>query len=175
MLAPRRCAYALGLLVYVAQPLVSTATLMQQNSAESFWALLDELVNQKPFNKRSLESILGIPLRRVDKNKFFEFYESEAAVVRGVSIQRAELRARKNAANSGLLLLDIKEPCVVQGDLRKHHAGALSVTPPSGNSPDERIYYTADHPWGSVSFGFAQQAPNCLVSLVLDATGSPTG
>jgi hypothetical protein len=139
----------------------------QPASSESFWSLLGQLVATKSFSKRSLESILGITLRRSDANRFFEFYESDSFSVREIEIQKAELRLQKGATDVGLVLIDIKQPCIKLAEIENRH-GPLSVLPPGGDSTEEMTYYTFAYAWGRLSFGFPQDRSACLARIVLE-------
>src|ERR1700733_2744290 len=126
------------------------------SSSELFWSLLEQLMREKPFNKKRLESILNITLRRFEANRFFEFYESDSFIWRDVRIGRIELRAKRGTDNLGLILIDINSPCIRLPEIESRYTD-LSVVAPGGHSSDEMTYYSHTYVQGTLSFGFPQK------------------
>jgi len=143
---------------------------MDHTSAESFWSLLDQLLTHGGFNKPLVESILGTPLRRVHRNKFYDFHEGDGTVVRGLTIRKVELRLKRNANAVGTLIIDFGEPCVTLAEIKKRHP-ALTPTPLSSDSADELIHYTAKYPFRHLSFGFPQENSAYATQVVVEARG----
>jgi hypothetical protein len=143
---------------------------IDSNSSMQFWVFLDQLLVAKPFNPRTFESILHVPLRRTDRNQFFEYFSSGKAEVQGIAIDKAELRTKQGSPNIGLISLEISGPCISVGEVKQRFHD-LSVTLPGGDSPNEMIYFSAALAWGKLSFGFSQMHSNCLTRIVLDSIG----
>jgi len=143
---------------------------MDSADVQRFWVLLDQLMTQGHFNKPSVDSILRTSLRRVHRNKFYDFYESENATAPGLILRSVELRLKKNTNDVGILIIDFREPCVTLAEIKKRHS-MLAITPPTGHSADELTYYTADYASRRLSFGFPQDHAGCAVRVVVETKG----
>ncbi|QDQ84733.1 hypothetical protein [Paraburkholderia megapolitana] len=135
----------------------------------TLWQAIDTLVAQLPFSKAKVETALGTPLREVDRNTYTVFLESADAVqlADNERIAKIDLRLGSEQAHPGLLSLDLEGGCINLDAVRAHYSNLKITDIPRGRSLDEATTHSAALPWGKLSFGFKERAPNCLAYVVL--------
>jgi hypothetical protein len=133
---------------------------------------LAELV---PFRVDEVSRATGLALAEqpTGSNPYFTIYRSNGA---GAGLFRsAELRVRNEATpgRDGLLIVDLAGSDCVTRDDAISALGSPRIVPASPHaSPQTPHYYVYDRSWGQLRLGFARDERSCLVTAVLDATGS---
>jgi hypothetical protein len=133
---------------------------------------LAELV---PFRVDDVARATGLRLveQETGSNPYFTIYKSDAE---GAGLFRgAELRVRNTPTpgRDGLLIVDLaRDSCVTQQEAIGT-LGSPKLSPASPNAPATTPhYYVYDRPWGQLRLGFSRDEKGCLITAVLDATGS---
>lgn len=138
----------------------------------SVYAVIDRLRDQPKLDRAAVEQALGTRLAGADGNAAFAFYEAKDIRAGDVTLS-ADYRepVAGGAATAGPLLnLSIASGCPARAEVEKRY-GPLAVTGgPTGRSTAEETKLSRQLPWGRLTFGFAEKAPDCLSSVTLAAS-----
>lgn len=137
------------------------------------WTLIDTLPAQLPFTAQKIEAALSVTLGHDDKsesvNPYFSFHTAGGiALAEGVVIEKLDLRLRKESPHPGFLVLTLAGTCVTKAEVMRRYSGLNLTDYPRGRSLDEEAHFSRSEPWGTLSFGFAERARDCLRSVVFD-------
>jgi hypothetical protein len=135
-------------------------------------ALVDRLVDSRPFSRRRIEGATGVALvpNRAASNPFYSLWVSE----RGAGfLARVELREPGPGATrrGGLLVLDLdpERAGVVHTRIPERYGEDYAYEPPGAHGPPGApAYYLYRREWGELRFGF-RLSDGALVTVVLDA------
>jgi hypothetical protein len=136
----------------------------------TFWKTIEALAEQIPFAKQRVEALLHTTLRETDNagNDVFQFYESPPIeLADGVVISNVDLRIKRTGEHPGFMVLEIGGQCVTLEKIRLRYGNVRMTDSPRGNFQYAKVHYTANLPWGSLSFGFLERSPDCLASVAL--------
>lgn len=122
--------------------------------------------------RANVERAFGARLAAGDANDAFAFYTAEGIAIGGVkvSLDWREPVAGGGATAGPLLNVRIGDGCPPRGDIERHYGPLEPTGVPRGRSPDETFSFSRDEPWGRLSFGFAERAPDCLALVTFAAT-----
>jgi hypothetical protein len=89
----------------------------------------------------------------------------------GIDIDLVRYREPIGTENSGPspLLYVVFSNCMDRGKILSQYAPLSISQAPRGHSVDEETVYSQDRSWGTLSFGFAESAPNCLRTVTFAA------
>ena len=86
-----------------------------------------------------------------------------------VTIDLREPVAGRGATAGALLNLRIGGDCLARAAVEERY-GPLAVSDlPRGRSLDETMGMSREEPWGRLTFGFAERAPDCLATVTFAA------
>ena len=137
------------------------------------WRVVDALARQIPFSKQKVETLLSTRLSDKNSTPYTTFLEGSGPELKeGVTISHIDLRLKPSGTGPGFLVLDIGGACVTVDQVKAHHENLRVTGLPREGSPDEETYYSKILPWGKLSFGFKEENPRCLSSVVFSPTGS---
>ncbi|EEA01360.1 conserved hypothetical protein [Burkholderia sp. H160] len=142
----------------------------------TLWQTIDALVQQIPFTKAKVESVLATHLVDRDtskdpiQNTAFQFYVGgPAKLADGVVVGNVDLRIRNHAGHPGFLVLGkFSGECVTLATVRAHYGNLKITDTPRGHSLDETTAFSAFLPWGTLSFAFAERNRDCLEGVSFD-------
>ncbi|MBB5509467.1 hypothetical protein [Paraburkholderia atlantica] len=142
----------------------------------TLWQTIDSLVQQIPFTKEKVESVLATHLVGRDtsgdsiENTAFQFYVGgPAKMADGVVVGNVDLRVRHTGGHPGFLALGkLSGECVTLAVVRAHYSNLKVTDSPRGQSLDETTAYSAFLPWGTLSFAFAERNRDCLEGVSFD-------
>ncbi|MGF6957225.1 hypothetical protein [Paraburkholderia youngii] len=142
----------------------------------TLWQTIDALVQQIPFTKAKVESVLATHLvdREISKdsirNAAFQFYVGgPAKMADGIVVGKVDLRVRHTGGHPGFLALGkLSGECVTLAMVRAHYSNLKLTDSPRGHSLDETTAYSAFLPWGTLSFAFAERNRDCLQGVSFD-------
>ncbi|WP_076070849.1 hypothetical protein [Sphingomonas montana] len=119
-------------------------------------------------DRPAVEAITGAALKPTTATNSFQSYAADG-ILSGTLVLSVELREPKpgsNATAGPLLLLRIVKGCPARKDVVAHYAPLAISQTPRGGSLDEETSWSRKEPWGQLSFGFAERAPDCLSTVV---------
>jgi hypothetical protein len=132
----------------------------------TLWQVIDALIQQIPFTRKKVETVLAIQLIDTQQtvNPFFDFYESPAVIhlAEGVVISEVDLRIKREGPHPGILHLEIGGICITIDQLEARYGTLKIISTPTGHSLEESFTYAPDLPWGKLYFGFKERNPDCL-------------
>lgn len=131
----------------------------------TLWQTIDALAEHMPLTQAKVEKAMGVNLQQQDRSGNFIHLKGKGPVLSGgLMVSSIDLLMRPNAefdTNSGLSL-ELEGACVTLEDIRKRY-GDLDITQhPRGRSPLETTVYASKAAWGTLSFAFKQETPDCL-------------
>jgi hypothetical protein len=175
---PRILDRGLILLAVIAAPLVGGCQAEGKTMAESMNAI-DHIVEQVRaagrVDRPLAAAIVHVALRKTADTGYFETYEA-TDIKLGDLAMTAELRSPvegSGATAGALLVLRILKGCPSKADVEARYAPLKIANIPHGRSPDEETNWSRDEPWGHLSFGFAERAPDCLSSITFQGRERP--
>jgi len=135
-------------------------------------ALVERLVDSRPFTRRSVETATGVALvpNSAASNPFYSLWVSEHGTG---FLARVELREPGPGATrrGGLLILDL-DPAVTDvahSRIPERFGEDFAFEPPSAHGPaDAPAYYRYRREWGELRFGF-RRSDGAVVTVVIDA------
>ncbi|MGV2288491.1 hypothetical protein AAHK20_07220 [Trinickia sp. YCB016] len=138
----------------------------------TLWQTIEVPVQQIPFTKTKVESVLSVGLDDKDtsnvaiKNTAFAFFVGGPIKLSDdVVIGNVDLRIRHKEGHPGFLVLNLAGSCIGLDAVRAHY-GDLKITDfPRGRSLDEVTSHTTALEWGELSFSFKERNPDCLSSI----------
>lgn len=168
---PRRRTLLPLLLLAVALPACAADSLPKGPPVKTLdlWTVIDYLPTRLPFSTDKIESALNVVLAKARENEYFGFYEaSDLALSRGVTLEKLDLRIRKEQPHPGFLVLTIGGACVPRAEVMGRYDGLQLAGVPRGRSLDEETSWSRQESWGKLSFGFSERARDCLRSVVFE-------
>lgn len=118
--------------------------------------------------RKPIEQATGRGMHLVDEDQYFRSYtataSSEGPVTFGLDLR--EPKQGSGATGGALLVVNVKGDCPPRAALEARYGPWRLTEVPRGRSPDEQAYWTHAEPWGELSFGFAEKAPDCLRTVV---------
>lgn len=137
----------------------------------TIWQLIDRLPAALPFSKEKIENMLGAALGEPERggNDVFQFFENSAPIPVGTAtIASVDLRLRRSGGHPGFLVLGISENCITLADVRDRYLTLQITDVPRGRSLHDATAYSANEPWGRLSFSFKVSKPECVATVVFD-------
>ena len=142
---------------------------MQPDNRDDVFALISRLLSALPFERRTIESLLGAVLRLTGENEYFFFFEGQGRkLVDGLAIQGVDFRQSKSNPRKALLAFQVHGLCVPLRDVRARYGELELVNAPRGRSLDEETSHSVVQAGVRIGFGFNQRNPDCLASVVLE-------
>lgn len=101
-------------------------------------------------------------------NDFFDIYISPGFRLPDSYII-SEIEARVSTSDEAvkMVILSLEDAYIQHATLEKQY-GKLDLQLPRDESPLEMISYTSSQPWGEIRFGYRQERPDLLASIVFD-------
>lgn len=135
-------------------------------------ALVERLVDSRPFTRRTVETATGVTLvpNPAASNPFYSLWVSEHGTG---FLARVELREPGPGATrrGGLLILDLDPAAtgVAHSRIPDRFGEDFAFEPPSAHGPpDAPAYYRYRRDWGELRFGF-RRSDGAVVTVVIDA------
>jgi len=101
-------------------------------------------------------------------NDFFDIYISPRFCLPD-SYVISEIEARVSTSDKAVKMVTLSlEDAYMQPATLKKQYGELNLQLPRDESPLEMISYTSSQPWGEIRFGYRQERPDLLASIVFD-------
>ncbi|MFN7916985.1 MAG: hypothetical protein U0Q55_16700 [Vicinamibacterales bacterium] len=140
--------------------------------------LLDlvQTLAQRPLRTEAVTEVTGAPLQRVlsESNTYFSVYRSGRSS--DGLLDRIELRvpSAEAEAKHGLLVLEVSAAtCLDKNRVLERFGTEREINVPNPDQPPDSPLYLVYRDSGvELRFGFAQRGPQCLMSVVIDATGA---
>jgi hypothetical protein len=133
------------------------------------WTLLDALPSRMPLDAQRVQAAFGVALGHVSANEYVDFFEGGPVhLADGVDIENVDLRVHKHEPRHRLLALSLAGRCIERSAVLSRYDDLQISDHPRSTFPDQETYWSIRHPWGKLSFGFAQGKPDCLRTVVLD-------
>jgi hypothetical protein len=120
-------------------------------------------------DRATVEGAFGARLNTGDGNDAFAFYAAEAVPLGAVTVS-LDLRVPVpgGGATAGPLLnVRVVNGCPPRAGVEARYGPLTPTGMPRGHSRDELFSFSREEPWGRLSFGFAERAPDCLASVTL--------
>ena len=145
--------------------------------AERVLELVAALADERPFTVDGVAAVLGLDAGRAEGREGRWFRYATIDDTAGVTpFARTEVRQRLavEPGRDGLVVLELRPgPCIDRQAVMARHGPDPALSIPSVHQgPISPVYLVYPKAWGKISFGFAADAGDCLVSVVLDATGA---
>jgi len=142
---------------------------------DDVFSFITRLESLAPFDEAPVAREVGVDFRRDSSpsNPLLDILTGEGST--GHLVRAAELRVRKvrEAGRGGLLIIDVSpDECVDREEAMRRLGSPNEFHPPSPHGTTTPSYLVYTRPWGKLSLGFSRDEPRCLVTVVLDATGS---
>ncbi|TRW16741.1 hypothetical protein [Glacieibacterium frigidum] len=139
---------------------------MQQ--AASIEDLIDKVRAGPTIERGAIERLLGTRLSEGEGTSAVDIYEASGVALPDGRVD-IDLRAAKaGATTGGLLNLGISGACLKRGDVERKYGPLTLSGVPRGRSTEEPVSFSRDEPWGRLSFGFAQDNPDCVKTVTFD-------
>lgn len=141
----------------------------------NLWETIAATERQAPFSASGVEMALQVPLELYTdrSNELFAFYRAPVLTLRdGVVVSKVDLRVRKGTPKPGLLVLDTSGTCVSLANVQARFSPLEIVGTPRGHSLSEQTVWAASRTWGRLSFGYTEQNPGCLATVIFTPDGS---
>jgi len=131
----------------------------------TLWQTIDALAQQMPLTPAKVEAVMGTKLQEQERSEnFVHLKASGPALSDGLKVTEISLLTRPNNEfdiKSGLSL-ELSGACVKLDEIRKQF-GKLEITQsPRGRSPLESTVHASKESWGTLSFAFKEENPDCL-------------
>jgi hypothetical protein len=142
--------------------------------SQSVWSLVASLVNQRPFRADFVAKATKTELQRIpaESNDYFSVLRGD--VPNSQLLMRVELRlpTPQGIAKDGIILLELQPAsCVSKDDAMSQFGNKPELSFPTPQQPsDALLYLVYRFDWGVLRLGFDRKGPECLKTLVLDAT-----
>ncbi len=138
------------------------------NKEPTLWQMIDTLAQQMPITPAKIEAATGIKLQEKERSENFMHLTAQGPRLHdGVNVTTIDLLVRPNLefdAKSGLSL-ELEGDCITLDEIRRRY-GELEITQhPRGRSPLETTVYATRPAWGTLSFAFKQEKPDCLFRI----------
>lgn len=135
-------------------------------------ALIDRLRASDALDRPSVERALGVVLRPALTTDSLASFEAEGVKAGPFTISvdyREPVQGGPADGSSSIFSLDVTEGCPSKADMEARYSPWKLTGTPRGHSLNEKTYWSLYEPWGRLSFGFAERAPDCLASIVFAA------
>lgn len=123
-------------------------------------------------DRTTVEGAFGARLSAKDGNDAFVFYAADAVPL-GAATVSLDLRVPVpgGGATAGPLLnVRVMKGCPPRAAIEGRYGPLAPTGMPRGHSRDELFSFSREEPWGRLSFGFAERAPDCLASVTFAYT-----
>ena len=144
-------------------------------ASASIFDLIPRLVQKLPFRQEDVASLTGVTLTRDQQvsNNAFDVYRSTGPKGQIAAVEVRQ-RIEPTAGKSGIVILDLAGgTCIKQKDAMARFGDPGDILVPTPHQPpDSPVYLVYKQKWGELRLGFARVEPECLTSIVLDATSS---
>jgi hypothetical protein len=143
------------------------------DASGSVFDLIPRLVEKLPFRQVDVASLTGVTLTRDEaaSNYAYDVFKGSGAKG-GISSVEVRQRVQPSAGKNGIVLLDLAGgPCITQKEAMARYGEPNDLSIPTPHEPeDSPTYIVYKQKWGELRLGFTRAEPECLVSVVLDAT-----
>ena len=123
-------------------------------------------------DRAAVEGTFGTRLNTKDGNSSFAFYAADAVPLGAVTVS-LDLRVPVpgGGATAGPLLnLRVVKGCPTRAAVEGRYGPLTPTGMPRGHSREELFSFSREEPWGRLSFGFAERAPDCLAFVTFAHT-----
>ena len=147
------------------------------SEAEPVFELVDEIETLRPFVIERVVAAAGLSIAGATI-RVGQYFRYGTAADHGTEALFTEVEVRQRLVvepgRDGIVILSRKpEPCIDGGDVMARYGADPALSVPTPHQPPESpIYFVYARDWGKLSFGFARDGSDCLLRVVLDATGS---
>jgi hypothetical protein len=143
--------------------------------AEQVFGIVDRITAARPFRLETVAALVGFTIVETRRSARAGFRYGQGNRNGGL-IAAAEIRERLDPSpgRDGLVILDLGGGfCIGQRQVMRRYGDAPELAVPTPHQPaDAPLYFVYRFDWGQISFGFARSGEECLVGVVLDATGA---
>lgn len=143
---------------------------LASGQAPIVFQIVDKFLSSPPVDHDTVERVGGIPLARLPSDFANNYAAKSIALGDSTSIESVDYRESlvgMAAKNGPMLAFKLSGTCISQDQVLEHYQGLETSSYPEGHSKKEQTYISRNEPWGSLSFGFSQEAPDCLRTVVL--------
>ena len=156
--------------IAAASPIKQTAS----EGASTALAVVDRIVTNvraaRRLDRSSIERLLGVSLLPGESTRSFRLSRT-SPIRKGPLMLTVELREpiEGSGATAGpLLIVTIVSGCPARRDVAARYEPWTLVDVPRGRSLQEEASWSRREARGTLSFGFAEAAPDCLRSIAFD-------
>jgi Pentapeptide repeats (9 copies)/Pentapeptide repeats (8 copies) len=152
--------------VAVASALAAPGAVAAAPTETRFLSVVEQLLGYSLADPDAPGLRLGLRLAPDGGNEFFQFFRAEQASA--PLFTAAELRQdRRNRARAILIVTVSNSVCVTRATVLRRF-GQPTLTPPSPHSSASEEYVSFKVNGAKLSFGFTQQRPECVASVVVN-------
>lgn len=136
---------------------------------------IDQLIagvrDGRPIDRGTVQGALSVTLPLISENPAFRTYRNDQVRLDALSasVELREPVAGGTATAGSLLIIKILDGCPRKSDIEARFAPWTVTNTPRGQSLNEETNWSRKEPWGKLSFGFAERAPDCLSSITFSA------
>jgi hypothetical protein len=134
----------------------------------SLWQVIEALGSKRPLTASLVERELDIHLTEQTRNEHMLHLSSTGTTLSdGVKLDKVDLVLSPNGKldkTSGLAL-ELSGTCLRLDELRERFGELQIIQAPRGHSLEETTVHSAKQPWGILTFGFKEAAPDCLARI----------
>jgi hypothetical protein len=134
-------------------------------TTQNLWQTISVLEAQMPMTKTKVEDILDIELKEIERNEYFlQFGANGPVLADGLSVTNVHLTLHPSMEfdDSSALAIEVNSACVTLNQVRQVFSNLEVSQSPRGHSLQETTVWSTKREWGTLSFAFREDRPDCL-------------
>lgn len=152
----------------------ASQTAAQAVVEKRFFSVVDDLVASSFSDANAVAKILNTTVTAAGETEHFHTFTGgqKQPIVAGVGFAFIDVEIRQNKQDSKRAILVVslsKLVCIARDGVLKKFASPI-LTPPKPRSNESQSYIAFTVKGGKLSFGFTQDRPDCVASVVVDRT-----
>jgi uncharacterized protein YjbI with pentapeptide repeats len=152
----------------------ASQTVAQAVVEKLFFSVVDDLVASLFSDANAVAKILNTTVTAAGETEHFRTFtggeKQPIAAGVGLAFIDVEIRQNKQDSRRAILVASLsKSVCIARDSVLKKFASPI-LTPPNPRSTESQSYIAFTVKGGKLSFGFTQDRPDCVASVVVDRT-----
>ncbi len=154
--------------------IAASQTAAQAVVEKLFFSVVDDLMASSFADANAVAKILNTTVVAASETEHFRTFvggeKRPIAAGAGLAFIDVEIRQNKQDTKRAILVVSLsKSVCITRDSVLKKFASPI-ITPPSPRSTEVQSYIAYMLKGGKLSFGFTQDRPDCVASVVVDRT-----
>ena len=138
-----------------------------QSARKDLWQIITSLEEHMPLTLKRIETILGLSFAETKRRGPFVIMAAEGLpLADGLTVSPSLMvPATREFNDKSSFGMELEGACISLDEVRRRY-GELQLTQhPRGRSLQETAVWSAKRPWGTLSFAFREDKPDCLFDV----------